>query len=165
MLLGDKNMNRTGARRLAGMAMALAVSLPVHAETLQEAVSAAVATNPQVLSTIRRQEAADAGIGVARGGYFPRVDLAYGRGNAETRNPSTIAANQNWADLNRRQGSAVLNQMLWDGLATASEVQHRRTVSASSAHRVYGTAENIALQAVEAFLDVLRNRQQVASAW
>jgi adhesin transport system outer membrane protein len=43
-------------------------------------------------------------------------------------------------------------------------VDRRRGISESSAHRVYGTAEEIALQAVDAYLDVLKNRELVGYA-
>jgi adhesin transport system outer membrane protein len=58
----------------------------------------------------------------------------------------------------------VANQMLWDGLGTRSEVERRRTISDAAAYKVHSAAEDVALQAVEAYLDVLKNQEILAYA-
>jgi adhesin transport system outer membrane protein len=54
--------------------------------------------------------------------------------------------------------------MLWDGGGVKSEVDRRRAILESTDFRVTGTAEEIAQQAIDAYLDVLRNREQVTYA-
>jgi outer membrane protein, adhesin transport system len=157
-------MDRPKLKNCIGVAVLLAFNGTTAAQTLQETVQHAVATNPQVLTVVQRKEAADAGIGIAHGGYLPRIDLQYGVGRASTKNPTTIAAGDDWVDLWRRQSSAVINQMLWDGFGVRSEVERRRAISKSTSHRVYGTAEEIGMQAIDAYLDVLRNRELVGFA-
>ena len=157
-------MKKTWVKHVLSSAVLLTLSGAAAGEDLQDVVTYAIANNPQVLSTVQRREAADAGIKSARGGYYPKVDVLYGTGRAITKNPSTIAAGQDWVHLNRRQGGVVINQMLWDGLGTKSEVDRREAIYQSAGYRVYGTAEEIGLQAIDAYLDVLRNREQVAYA-
>src|SRR5690242_21662163 len=141
--------------------LALGTALPAAAQSLTEAVQLAVKTNPSVLSAARNREAADAGIGVARGGYFPRLDLLVGQGRERSDNP-TIG--NRTVTLSRHEESLILNQMLWDGLGTKSEVDRRRAIADSSAHKVYSSAEDVALATIDAYLDVLRNRALVGYA-
>lgn len=146
--------------------VALAFSGVAAAQSLKEAVVYAIETNPQVTSVAKRKDAADSAIDVAKGGYFPKIDFLYGQGREQSQNPTTLAnpLTPGYVHLNRKQEGVVLNQMLWDGYGVKSEVDRRRAVSESSAHRVYGTAEEIGLQAVDAYLDVLKNRDLVSYA-
>lgn len=146
--------------------IALAFNGAATAETLKEVVTYAIDTNPQVVSVAKRRDAADFAIDAARGGYFPRADFIWGKGRERSQNPTTIAANpdDSWVSLNRKQEGLIVNQMLFDGFGVKGEVDRRRAISESTAHRVYGTAEEIAMQAIEAYLDVLKNRELVSYA-
>lgn len=149
---------------LAG-AMALALSGIATAETLKEVVSFAIESHPQVLSAAKKKDAADSAIEAAKGGYYPKIDYLYGSGRERSKNPTTEAtAPGNWVALNRKQESMVLNQMIFDGMGTPSEVDRRRAISDSSAHRVYSAAEDTGLQTIEAYLDVLKNVEVVTYA-
>lgn len=145
-------------------AIALAFSGVAIAETLKEVVTLAIETNPQVTSSAKKKDAADSAIDAAKGGYYPKIDFLYGAGREQSQNPTTLATTSGYVHLNRKQEGIVLNQMLWDGFGVKSEVDRRRAISESSAHRVYGTAEDIALQAADAYLDVLKNRDLVSYA-
>jgi adhesin transport system outer membrane protein len=159
-------MIRLSSRGISLVAGAVAVVFSGlgAAQTLKEAVTQAIETNPSVLSAARKREAADHAIDAARGGYFPRVDFLYGTGRERSQNPSTLATTPGWVRMNRKQEGVILNQMIWDGFGTKSEVDRRRAISESSAHRAYGTAEEIALQAIDAYLDVLKNRELLGFA-
>jgi adhesin transport system outer membrane protein len=146
------------ARSVMAGAVALAFS-GAAAETLKEVVTFAIETNPQVVSVAKRRDAADFAIDAARGGYFPRADFLYGKGRERSQNTTTLATSPDWVSLNRKQEALIVNQMLFDGFGVNSEVARRRAISESTAHRVYGTAEEIALQAIEAYLDVIKNRE------
>jgi outer membrane protein, adhesin transport system len=154
-------MTKFWARGAIAGAVALAFSGIAAAETLKEVVTYAIETNPQVVSVAKRRDAADYAIDAARGGYFPKADFLYGKGRERSQNPTTIAANptDSWVSLNRKQEALIVNQMLFDGFGVKGEVDRRRAISESTAHRVYGTAEEIALQAIEAYLDVMKNRE------
>lgn len=153
-------------------AVALAFSAQSNAETLKEIVTFAVETHPQVLSALHRKDAADSAKDAALGGYFPRVDMVVGGGWEKSKNPSTLGlnpppnnpTNPHWVKLPRYEETVILNQMLWDGFGTRSEVARRQAISDSSAHRLYGTAEEVAQQTIEAYLDVLKNTEFVRFA-
>jgi adhesin transport system outer membrane protein len=144
--------------------LALGLATPVWGQSLAAAVQQALKTNPSVLSAARNRQAADAAIGVARGGYFPRLDVLLGEGRERSTNAATIGTEREGAALDRREELVLVNQMLWDGLGTKSEVERRRALADSSADRLRGTAEDVAMQAINAYLEVLRNRELLAYA-
>lgn len=151
-------------RGLVG-AVALALSGFASAETMKEVVVFAIDTHPQVHSASRKKEAADSAISAARGGYWPKIDYLYGTGREHSKNPTTEAiAPGQWVKLNRKQEGMILNQMIFDGMGVSGEVDRRKAISDSSAHRVYSTAEDTALQTIDAYLDVLKNTELVKYA-
>jgi outer membrane protein, adhesin transport system len=145
---------------LAG-AVTLAANTWVSAETLREVVQIAVETNPLIGQAAKRKDAADAAFEAAKSGYFLKLDWQYGAGREHSQNSTT---GQQWVRLNRHIDTMVANQMLWDGLGTRSEVERRRTISDAAAYKVHSAAEDVALQAVEAYLDVLKNQEILAYA-
>lgn len=89
------------------------------AGTLKEAAQAAVLKNPEVQARWHGFREAAEEIGVARGGFMPRLDVSYGAGREK------IVQNNTRTDLSYRdnQTQTVLKQMLFDGFATLSEVK------------------------------------------
>ncbi|MBI4292210.1 MAG: TolC family outer membrane protein [Betaproteobacteria bacterium] len=151
-------------RSAAFALLALGLGMPVFGRSLSDAVRQAIETNPSVLSAAHNRQAADAAIGVARGGYFPRLDVVVGDGRERSTNAATIGLARAGAPLDRHEELVVLSQTLWDGLGTKSEVERRRALAESSAHRLQGTAEDVAMQAINAYLEVVRNRELLAYA-
>ena len=153
-------MNKFSVKTVVGV-VAFAMSGFAVAETLKEVVTFAVETHPQVLSAARKKDAADSAIDAARGGYFPKIDYLYGSGREHSKNVTTLATTPDWVKLNRKQEGMILNQMLFDGMGVSGEVDRRKAISDSSAHRVYSAAEDTALQTIDAYLDVLKNVELV----
>ncbi|MBL4638434.1 MAG: TolC family outer membrane protein [Proteobacteria bacterium] len=143
--------------------LALGMTTLAYADTLQEAVSATIKTNPDVLAAANERNAVAEEINQARAGYFPTIDLAIGTGWEETDNPTTRAAgtNHNKTSLNRDEASLNLRQMLFDGMATKNEVRRQTARTDSRAYSVTSAAENTGLEAVETYLNVLRRQQLV----
>jgi len=157
---GEEMMNKFSVKTVVGV-VAFAMSGFAVAETLKEVVTFAVETHPQVLSAARKKDAADSAIDAARGGYFPKIDYLYGSGREHSKNVTTLATTPDWVKLNRKQEGMILNQMLFDGMGVSGEVDRRKAISDSSAHRVYSAAEDTALQTIDAYLDVLKNVELV----
>jgi outer membrane protein, adhesin transport system len=161
MINGGTNLKLNARIKILAGAVALAVSSLACGETLREVVQMAVETNPNVGTAAKRKDAADAAFEAAKSGYFLKLDWQYGVGRERSLN-STSAAN--WVRLNRHEDRMVANQMLWDGLGTRSEVARRRAISDAAAYKVHSAAEDVALQAVEAYLEVLKNQELVVYA-
>lgn len=127
--------------------------------TLTAAVDYTLRNNPDVAIEARQRRSVDEALLGAYSGYMPRVDLGWGVGKEKAKNSNTA---YQWSDnLTRREKSVTLSQMLFDSFATANEVARNRARMQSSAYKVSGTAEQIALKVVESYLDVLRLRENV----
>ncbi len=147
-----------------GIAAALTVGTWASAETLREVVQIAIETSPTIGVVAKRKDAADAAVDAAKGGYFLKLDWQHGGGIERSQNSTTLATGNNWVRMQRKIDTMVANQMLWDGLGTRAEVERRRAISDATAHRVHGAAEDVALQAVDAYLDVLKNKELLSFA-
>lgn len=119
----------------------------------------AVKTNPDVLVETNQRLANDEAVKGARGGYLPKVDLMLGTGREWSDNSITRATTLDGRSLNRHEGQLTLTQMLFDGFGVSSEVGRNKARVESAAYKVLGTSESIGLRAVEAYLNVLRNRE------
>lgn len=129
---------------------------PAFATTLAEAVDQTIKTSPEVLITANRRLALDHVVDQARGGYYPKVDLALGIGREWSENISTRPGSET---LTRKESSLTLSQMLYDGYAVKSQVDRSRSQVESAAHQVGSTSERTGLRAVEAYLEVLRRQE------
>jgi adhesin transport system outer membrane protein len=137
------------------------------AVTLEESVEATLATNPEVGVVQADREAIDQELRQARAEYLPSIDLRGAAGPEYTDSPTTrndITDADGDTTLLRLESQITLSQMLFDGFATQSEVERQRSRIDSAAYRVQETAEFIALDAIEAHLEVLRNQVLVELA-
>lgn len=149
------------------LALSIALMIPAFAgaqqgkapTTLTEAAQKAVSNNPEVQARLHVFNAAREEIDVARGGYFPRVDLTAGIGRERLRDPGFDSQS-----FTRRGASINLNQMLWDGLATRNEVRRLGHAKLTRYYELLDASENAALEASRAYYDVLRYRKLVGLA-
>ena len=135
----------------------LILPLILQAETLVEAVEAVLETNPNVLASVHERQAVDEEIKQAKAGYLPTVDLAIGTGWEKTDSSLTRSG----VELNRNEASLQLRQMVFDGMETKNEVRRQTARSDSRAYKIVGTSEDKALEAIEAYLNVLRRQKLV----
>ncbi|HET8807994.1 MAG TPA: TolC family outer membrane protein [Methylophaga sp.] len=136
------------------------------AETLREAVDITLKTNPDILAAVHERRAVSEEIEQARAGYFPTLDLGLGTGYERTSNPAT-RNNPNNGDsvgYNRNEASLNARQMLFDGMQTQNEVSRQKARTNSRAFTVSSVAENTALEAVDAYLNVLQQQKIVELA-
>ncbi|HAO24979.1 MAG TPA: type I secretion protein TolC [Methylophaga sp.] len=128
---------------------------PLMAQTLVQAVEQTIQSNPEILAEANRRLSVDKTIDQARAGYAPQVDLNLGYGREYTKNPATRPGSET---LTRGEAGITAKQMLYDGFYTKSEVD-RTTASADSAgFAVTDISERTSLQAIGAYLDVLRRQ-------
>ena len=130
------------------------------ATSLQESVYGAIETNPEIDIVKTNRLAVDQELRQARAGYLPSLDFRGAAGPEWSDNNTTRARNGSDTRF-RTEAQLTLSQMLFDGFATQSEVDRQRARIDSAAHRVEEAAEFIALNAIEAHLDILRNQEIV----
>jgi adhesin transport system outer membrane protein len=137
---------------------------PASATSLEEAIRAGL-NNPEVKEAAASRRAIVHDLREARALYYPTLDLRGSVGAEWFDTPSGRAAGgdgDHW--LWERQGSVLIKQMLFDGNATGSEVERQQARVKSAAARVIERSEFIALDVVQAYLDVLRQLDLVRFA-
>lgn len=150
--------NRKIFAALAIPCLGLALSAPLKAQPLKDAVEQTLQTSPDVLSTAHRRLSIDQEIKQAKGGYFPKIDLNLGYGRERTNSPATGFTT---VSLDRREAGITLDQMLFDGFFVRSEVERHTARADSAAFGVLGASENTALKVVDAYMEVLRRQELV----
>src|SRR5690606_23129184 len=69
-----------------------------------------------------------------------------------------------WQTLTRSESSIRLQQMVFDGFATAGEVGRQEATVNARAYSLKGSAERTALDVVQVYLDVLKREELVRLA-
>ncbi|WP_426136652.1 TolC family outer membrane protein [Pseudomonas sp. PWP3-1b2] len=140
----------------------------VQAQTLPQAMQQALDVHPEIQAGVNSRIAADYQLRAAQGGYLPRVDLAAGYGREGTDDANTRAAaganGNQWDTHNRGESSLRLQQMIFDGFATSSEVGRQQANVNSRAYSLLGTSERTGLTVAQVYLDVLTRREFVRLA-
>lgn len=153
-----KNPFRTlllGAAFVAGLAGA---SAPSRAESLVDAVQAAIETHPSVIAAKEAKSANEAGIREQRSAYFPEVsaNVTGGRiyGDNATSRGLNVTRGVGYSYLG--EGSATLSQRIFDWGETGNKVDAAKARADASFGTLVGTQEAIALRAIQAFIGLLR---------
>ena len=168
--MSDRAGRRTAAawpRRLTicALAAAGAACAPLAlATSIEDAVSAALQGDPRVSAADARRRAAEFEVDQARGGFLPSIDTDGVFGREKSNIKSLRATGLDNRYLWRREFRVGLSQMLYDGLFTRSEVERRRALLDAAGSGLDEAREQVAFLAVEAYLDVLRNRGLVELA-
>ena len=139
-------------------------SATIQAQTLQQAIQQTINENPEIQSAKSERLAVEEEISQARAGYFPTVDVQAGYGWEQSNNPTTRARGDGTTSFSREEASIILRQMVFDGLATPSEVNRQEARTNSRAYTVFGQSEITALNGVEAYLNVLRRHELLGLA-
>lgn len=160
--------SRSVRKILAGGVSALAVAFllgaspTVEAQTLEEAIGYAVATNPEIGAASANRNAIDFELEQARGLYLPQVDLEASIGPGWNNGPGEQENDKDW--MIRSEASLVVQQMIYDGGAAASEIDQQASRVDAAAYRVLERAEFVGLDVVQAYLDVLRQQELIGIA-
>ncbi|MFC6339725.1 TolC family outer membrane protein [Pseudomonas sp. CCM 7891] len=138
----------------------------VHAQTLPQAMQQALDVHPEIQAGVNSRLSADYQLRAAQGGYLPRVDALAGYGRAGVDNSTTraLGGSNHWDTLNRGESSLRLQQMIFDGFATSSEVGRQQATVNSRAYSLLGTSERTALTVAQVYLEVLTRREFVRLA-
>lgn len=146
------------------MAVAMLSLAPLTAsaqipDSARDAVRKAVESNPEVQGSWHAFRAAENEQDAARSGYLPRVDLEAGVGRERLRRP-----NSSTDSFSISGATLSLTQMLYDGFFTRSEVSRFGHARMVRYFELLEGVENVALESMRAYLDVLRYRDLVSYA-
>ncbi|WP_239452624.1 MULTISPECIES: TolC family outer membrane protein [unclassified Halomonas] len=127
------------------------------AATLRDVVEQTINTNPEVLAAWNGFQAAGHDERVAFGGYLPQIDVNAGVGLEDRQNDQQGSYDTDYVEV-------TLNQMIYDGFATASEVERLSRAELVRYYELLGASQDAALDATNAYLDVQRYRRLVGLA-
>lgn len=138
-----------------------------NALTLAEAIEKSTTEHPEVHISMQNREAIRQEWKGAVGGYMPTVNVQLGTGHEHSNNPTTRnRANRNDKEghraLWRNEARLTVNQMLFDGFETDAETCQQRARYESATYEIQEVRENVALRTVEAYLNVMRAKDQLA---
>lgn len=133
--------------------------------TIVDAINQAVTTHPGVGEAAANRRATEAEMRQVQGTLLPQVRLEAKVGRHRFNHQDVVpppTGNNTW--LNSREGSVVVRQLLFDGLTSINETWRQAARVDAAAYRVRERTELIALDAAEAYIDVVRYTHLVALA-
>jgi len=165
---GKSNLRRAGVMALA-LTLGFVLAPDGRAVTLEEAVRAALKTNPDIGVVVENRRAVNQELSQARAGFLPTVDINGSSGHEYASNTTTRARELDGDDsrttsLPLTTFGFTIRQLLFDGFDTLSQVERQEARVRSAARRVRETSEFIGLDATEAYLESLRQRELIAIA-
>ena len=141
---------------------------PLHPSlsiSLNDAVATGIQTNPEYGVVAASRRATDEELEQGRALFLPSLDLNADAGWEHSDDPATRAgAGDDTENMWRYETGITLTQMLFDGFDAKYEVERQKARVTSSANRVRETAELVGLSIVEAYLEVLRQRELLVIA-
>lgn len=129
------------------------------AGSLQSIITRVVSSNPEVQAKYHAFKASAYEQGVARGGFFPRVDAI-----STFRAQEELTPNINNTQTPDAQAQLVLKQMLFDGFGTSAEVKRLDRASRVRYFELLSAMQNAALETTTTYNDLIRYRQSVKYA-
>ncbi|GAB1259170.1 hypothetical protein NBRC116494_36730 [Aurantivibrio plasticivorans] len=147
---------------VVNVAMGAVFSMSVSAQqitSLGDAVREAVNNNPEVKASWHEFEAAREEVKIAKGGFYPSVDLEAQSGKVDSDNPAFLD------DKYRRTTSRIaVTQNVFNGGQTWNEVKKLNQQQYARYYELREVSESLAFEAVAAYLDVIRFRRLVKLA-
>lgn len=130
----------------------------VEAQTLREALQRAYQTNPVFRAQQRTVPAAAASVDRARAGYFPRISASADYGINDLSSSSTGSAGSISTRTRPRGVGLDVSQTLFDGARTYNGVGQANQILTAAQETLRDTEQSLLLEAVTAYVDVLRDR-------
>lgn len=177
---GEVSRNFAGRRDILAWGALSAVTiaflfgaLNARAETLEDSIRKSLQF-PQIREAAADRRAIEYELRRARSLYYPQIDLRGAIGPEYTQNPTIRGIDHNDApDLlaspgqsssrdvlfGRKEISATLSQLIFDGWGADSEVERQKARVLAAGARVGERAEVTALDTTEAYLNILRNQE------
>ncbi|WP_321504546.1 TolC family outer membrane protein [Breoghania sp.] len=146
-----------GLRLLTTVCAIALISTSVAAMDLREAVQTAVTTNPNILESTANRRARDFELRRAQGAFLPSLSVSGNIGGQRLDRPNSFTRNNNDTWRTRKQVSVAVEQLIFDGFGSVNEIYRQAARVDGAALRVMERSEAIALNATEAYIDVIRH--------
>ncbi len=153
-------LRRLGLPLVAAVSLSalLSTAAPVSAQTLEEALSKAYQTNPQLLSQRARLRATDERLPQARAGWRPTVTASASAGRSRL---DIDGSPQAPFELSPRQANVQINQPLYRGGRTVAGTERAKQEIQAERARLFAVEQEVLLNTASAYLNVIRDRATV----
>lgn len=156
-------------RLLFSILLLLLTTAPAMADVdgttaLKESVVAAVRQHPQIKSLLSNREAVANNLRASLGRFFPSLDLTADYGYQKYSSSTTRAASNDKRGLSTTDSTVTLTQNLFDGADRINDYAGSKARLTSAEYRLLDNVETVALDAIRAHVDVVRERQLVMLA-
>ena len=137
----------------------------LQAVSLKESVDKVLATNPEVIAEKNNQEAFRKYIDERKANYYPRIDVD-GRLEKSNSDKNYDQPNSNnLSDSNTKEDGynfgIALNQMLYDGNLTPSQVQEAKHNDLSNKYRTQKNIDNVVYETIIAYKDLVQYNEML----
>jgi adhesin transport system outer membrane protein len=149
-------MSKSPACKLAVVCAVLLASTTANALDLSGFVADTISAHPQVKEKLHVFREAVSDQQLAKSGYRPSIDLDANTGIYNTNSPAT--GNQS-RDYNSSRIELSVTQNLFSGYDTDNQIEQNKFRASSALYDIYDTADNIALDAIQAYLEVLKQQR------
>ena len=164
-MIRSRQLNAISSNRCGSLARGRG-GTEVRAEwfSINNAISQAVLTNPGVGEASANRRATEAELRQTQGTLLPqvRVELRLGPEKFDQQIIRPPIGNEKW--FSGKEYSVVVRQILFDGFASIHDIWRQSARVNAASFRVRERTELIALDAAEAYIDVVRYRRLVALA-
>ena len=145
---------------LAGFVFA-AQPMVTCALELDDYVTEVVESNPVVREQVHNYRQVIQDYRIALAGWRPSLDLEATTGRFSREAPNT---SQNRKNFTSSEATLTLTQNLFAGFDTTHEISQAQALISGSAYRLYDTADNVALDSIQAYFEVLQEARLVELA-
>ncbi len=129
---------------------------PAWSLTLQQAVEDALSAHPVVKEKLHVYREILQDKAIAESGWRPSIDLDASTGAYRTDSPAT---GNSTVDYNSSRVELSLTQNLFNGYDTTHQIEQTRARARAALFDLYDSADNVALDVVKAYLEVLKQRE------
>jgi len=133
----------------------------LSAMELNDFVADSISAHPTIREQVHIFREVNNDQDIASSGWRPSVDLTASTGTFETESPSIGPLKR---DYESSRAELAITQNLFNGFDTTYQQQQTKARASSALYEIYDTADNIALDAVQAYVDLLKQQELVKLA-
>lgn len=137
-------------------------AIPAWGLTLEEAVTLAVQTNPDVRAAKENKKSVSQKVEQTVAGYLPSLDFSAGYGREQSDNTTTRVGDGHELTLNRGEMGLTVRQMVFDGFDVRYNVAKAQAQLQSAQANMKKESDRIVLLTAESYLDVVIKKAQLA---
>ncbi len=142
---------------LTALLLSLTLPAPSMALDMSDMVVDSISAHPEVKEKVHVYRQVLSDLDIAESGWRPSVDLEASTGFYETESPLTGNETE---DYNSSDVELSLTQNLFNGYDTTYQVEQAEARIKAALFDVYDTADNLALRAIQAYLEVIKQRRR-----